>query len=236
MLRHLVGLLAGVALAPVLWVGIAWSAEEFPRATQGEVDVASVSSVVVLCLVGAVGAYLVASRRSPLVAGAAGLLLAALCLWPILAPESLAVGLSALNEESFLYPDGNGLGVALPLGVLLLGSATLPARWRAAEDLGPLPRGRVVASVDRDGYRSAPAEEPPPMAEQGPGEPVARPWNDGGPVGDTIPEVPPPSSPRREYDDPNKTTTPFHRGEGGAVWTPVDDEPGHTRAYDERGR
>lgn len=222
MLRHLVGLLAGIALAPVIWVGIAWAADLFPRIAQGEVDVASVSSVVVLCLVGAVGAYLVASRRSPLVAGTSGALLTALCLWPIVSPETLTSALSWLNEETFLYPSGAGLGIALPLGVLLLGSATLPTRWRAAEDLGPVPGDRVVASASRDRYRSAPVDEVGPE----PGETVEERWNDGGPVGDTVPDVPPPASPVRRYDDSGKTTTPFRRGESGAVWTPLDDDRG----------
>lgn len=228
-LRHLLGLLTGVALAPVLWVGAAWSADLFPRITQGDVDFTTVSSVVVLCLVGAVGAYLVASRRSPLVAGAGGLLLSALCLWPVLSPESMSASLTWLDQESFLYPNGAGLGVALPLGVLLLGSAFSPSRWRSAQDPGPLPGGRVVAAASRDQYRSAPVEEAEPETLPEP----ERAWNDGGPVGDTVPNVPPPTSPMREFDDPAKTTTPFRRGETGAVWTPLDEEAGHG-AFDER--
>lgn len=236
MLRHLVGLLAGIALAPVLWAGVAWSADLFPDITRGDVSVTTVLSVVVLCLVGAAGAYLVASRLSPLAAGASGLLLVALCLWPVIAPESVGAALYWLNDGVFLYPNGAGLGTALPLGVLLLGSATLPARWRAANDLGPLgapARERVVASANREDYRGqsdgrptgAPAGEPDTLT--GPDEP----WNDGGPVGDTVPDVPPPASPVREYDDLNKTTTPFRRGETGAVWTPVDEDPGHTGSF-----
>ena len=231
MLRHLVGLLAGIALAPVLWVGVAWAADLFPKITQGDVSVTTVLSVVVLCLVGLVGAYLVASRLSPLVAGASGFLLVALCLWPVVAPESMDAALYWISDEVFLYPDGAGLGVALPLGVLLLGSATLPPRWRAAHDTGPLgvpPQGRVVASASREdhlGRNGLPDREPDTLTEPD------QPWNDGGPVGDTVPDVPPPTSPVRKYDDPNKTTTPFRRGETGAVWTPVDEDPGHTPSF-----
>lgn len=246
MLRHLVGLLAGIALAPVLWVGVAWSADLFPKITQGDVSVTTVLSVVVLCLVGLVGAYLVASRLSPLVAGAAGTLLTALCLWPVLSPASMESGMSWLNDEAFLYPSGAGLGVALPLGVLLLGSALLPARWRAANDLGPVGLrgqglqgpglqgpGRVVASASREDYTGRPDGR---TGGSGTVVEPEQPWNDGGPVGDTVPDVPPPTSPVRdhpvrEYDDPNKTTTPFRRGETGAVWTPVDEDPGHTRSF-----
>lgn len=239
MLRHLVGLLAGIALAPVLWMGVAWSADLFPKITQGDVSVTTVLSVVVLCLVGLVGAYLVASRLSPLVAGASGALLTALCLWPVLSPASVESALYWLNDGVFFYPSGAGLGVALPLGVLLLGSAVPPTRWRAANNLGPL-GSQVVASANREEYTVRPGGGPGgrPGGDQGRGpggsdtvvEP-GQPWNDGGPVGDTVPDVPPPTSPVREYDDPNKTTTPFRRGETGAVWTPVDEDPGHTRSF-----
>ena len=227
MLRHLVGLLAGIALAPALWVGVAWSADLLPKIVRGDVSAATVSSVVVLCLVGLAGAYLVASRLSPLVAGASGTLLTALCLWPVLSPASVESALYWLSDEVFLYPNGAGLGVALPLGVLLLGSAVTPTRWRAANEsgLGGAPvRERVVASHSREDFRGR-DDGGDPDTPVGPD----RPWNDGGPVGDTVPDVPPPTSPVREYDDPNKTTTPFRRGETGAVWTPLDEDPGHTR-------
>ncbi|GHC76675.1 hypothetical protein GCM10007079_13200 [Nocardiopsis terrae] len=230
MLRHLVGLLAGIALAPVLWVGAAWAADLFPKITQGDVSVTTVLSVVVLCLLGFVGAYLVGSRLSPLVAGASGALLAALCLWPVFSPESMDAALYWLNDESFLYPSGAGLGVALPLGVLLLGSAMLPNRWRtASQDPGPPhgpPRERAVANTSRE---RRPAEGEQGLSAADP------PWNDGGPVGDTVPDVPPPTSPVREYDDPNKTTTPFRRGESGAEWTPPDEDPGRTRPSGDGG-
>ncbi|MEU3016261.1 YIP1 family protein [Nocardiopsis sp. NPDC007018] len=238
MLRHLVGLLAGIALAPVLWVAVAWSAQTLPELIRGDVGFATVCSVVVLCAVGVVGAYLVASRLSPLAAGSSGLLLASLCLWPVVAPATVGPALYWLNEESFLYPNDAGLGVGLPLGVLLLVSATLPTRWRAAHDLGPtggLPsRERVVASHSREDFRRGGAA-PDPAFDGGSVTLVDpdRVWNDGGPVGDTVPDVPPPSSPVRGRDDPNKTTTPFRRGETGAVWTPVDDEPGHGHSFDD---
>ncbi|QVJ02056.1 YIP1 family protein [Nocardiopsis eucommiae] len=234
MLRHLVGLLSGIALAPVLWVGVAWSADLLPKITEGDVSVATVFSVVVLCLVGIVGAALVASRFSPMAAGASGLLLVALCLWPVVALDSVGPALYWLNEESFLYPSGAGLGVALPLGVLLLVSATTPTRWRAAADTGAagLPAARVVASHSREDFQRG-GRPPEPEFD---GESVTlvdpkRIWNDGGPAGDTVPDVPPPSSPVRRLDDPSRTTTPFRRGESGAVWTPVDEDPGHSGSF-----
>ena len=229
MLRHLAGLLAGIALAPVLWVAAAWSADLLPRLADGEVDVATVSSVVVLCLMGGVCAYLVASRVSPLVAGAAGALLAALCLWPVVHPSSMGPALSWLNDESFLYPGGAGLAAGLLLGTLLLVSAAMPTRWRTAVDPGPPPAGRIVAGTSREQYRGA-------LGEDGP---VEAPRSDRGPVGDTVPdavpEPPPARGPGGAFDgDPDRTTTPFRRGETGATWTPLDDEG--ERADPFRGR
>lgn len=235
MLRHLVGLLAGIALAPVLWVAVAWSAGLLPRLAEGEVSAATVLSAVVLCLTGGVCAFLAASRVSPLTAGAAGALLAALCLWPVAHPASMGTALTWLNPESFLYPGGAGLAVGLLLGALLLVSATTPVRWRMANDTGlPLP-GRVVASASRDEYRRG--------ADDGPGE---GPWGDRGdrgPVGDTVPDAVPGPPPAPAPDDsfggdfagdPDRTTTPFRRGETGATWTPLDDESGGTSPF--RGR
>ncbi|OOC55416.1 MULTISPECIES: YIP1 family protein [Nocardiopsis] len=216
MLHHLVGLLVGVALAPVLWIAAAWSADLVPRVAEGDVTVATVSSVVVLCLVGAACAYLVASRVSPLVAGAAGALLAALCLWPAVHPASMEAALSWLREDSFLYPSGTGLAVALPLGVLLLLSAVAPLRWRAAHGADTLPGG--------PGAVGAGGEEYGPVARgAGPADP---PWDGAG--GDTLPEavpdpVPPPVPGSGSEGDPDKTTTPFSRGGSGATWTPLDD-------------
>ncbi|MFD6951929.1 hypothetical protein A6A08_10625 [Nocardiopsis sp. TSRI0078] len=223
MLHHLVGLLAGVALAPVLWVAAAWSAGLIPRIAEGDVTVATVLSVVVLCLVGTVCAYLVASRVSPLVAGAAGALLTALCLWPSVHPASMEPALSWLNGDSFLYPSGAGLAVALPLGTLLLFSAVMPLRWRAAHGADASPGGRVVAATSREEYQRGT-------------DPYDPPWDGAG--GDTVPEAvpdPAPPPPGSGLDgDPDKTTTPFSRGGSGAVWTPLDDGPGEAGAP--RGR
>ncbi len=217
MLHHLVGLLGGVALAPVLWVAAAWSSGLLPRFAEGEVTVATVSSAVVLGLLGIVCAYLVASRLSPLVAGASGALLTALSLWPVAHPASMGAALSWLNEDSSLYPSGAGLAVALPLGTLLLFSAAMPVRWRAAGDGTPPPDGRVVARASREEYRrgavgdtvpdTVPDVMDPARPAEGPGAGFG-----GGPGGD----------PGGFEDDPDRTTTPFRRDGDGAGWTPLD--------------
>ncbi|WP_150251912.1 YIP1 family protein [Nocardiopsis deserti] len=221
MLHHLVGLLGGVALAPVLWVAAAWSSGLLPRFAEGEVSVATVSSAVVLGLLGAVCAYLVASRLSPLVAGASGALLTVLSLWPVAHPASMEAALSWLNEDSFLYPSGAGLAVALPLGTLLLFSAAMPVRWRAAVDGASPSGGRVVARASREEYRrgtvgdtvpDAVPDVPAPahLADEPAADPAA---GFGGGLG---------ADPGGFEDDPDRTTTPFHRGENGTGWTPLD--------------
>ncbi|WP_159940871.1 YIP1 family protein [Nocardiopsis sp. FR6] len=221
MLHHLVGFLAGAALSPVLWIAAAWSAGLLPRIAEGDVTVATVSSVVVLCLVGAVCAYLVASRVSPLAAGASGALLTALCLWPVVHPASMEGTLSWLNPDSWVYPSGAGLAVALPLGTLLLFSALVPARWRTAAGAGP----RVVASANREEYRRAAREADPTDTARG-----------GDTVPEAVPDVPPPPEGGVSGDDPTKTTIPFRRGEDGAVWTPLDEGYGESGGPGERPR
>ncbi|MFF8766352.1 YIP1 family protein [Nocardiopsis dassonvillei] len=221
MLHHLVGLLGGVALAPVLWVAAAWSSGLLPRFAEGEVTVATVSSAVVLGLLGAVCAYLVASRLSPLVAGASGALLTALSLWPVAHPASMGAALSWLNEDSFLYPSGAGLAVALPLGTLLLFSAAMPLRWRAAND-GALPsERRVVARASREEYRRGAVGDTVPDAVPGVPDPA---WPADEPAagpGAGFADGPG-GGPDGFEDDPDKTTTPFRRGEDGSGWTPLD--------------
>ncbi len=199
MLRHLLGLLVGIALAPVLWIAVSWSAGELPGLLEGGAEVAPVSAAVLLVLVGFACAYLAAARISPLTAGAAGLPLAALALWPAVHPASLSTALSWLNPESFVFPGGPGVSVALPLGALLVFSAAVPGRWRSPAPTGPAMVAAPWERVDR--------------ADGGP----------GGPVGDTVPEAPG-RGPATEVwdprqDDPDKTTTPFSRGEDG--WTPL---------------
>ncbi|WP_017613624.1 hypothetical protein [Nocardiopsis salina] len=216
MLRHLAGLLIGTALAPALWVAVSWSAELLPQLADGDVSFATVSAALLLAAVGAVGVGLVATRVSPMIAATGGLLLAAIALWPAVAPQTLGPALGRLNAESFLYPSGPGLAVALPLGILLFGSALTPTRWRALHDV----TGGARAGSDGDRYRPAPLEEPADPGLY-------------GPAGDTVPEHRPASPPRGSglEGDPDKTTTPFRRGENGASWTPLEDEAGRNRAY-----
>ncbi|MFI6574544.1 YIP1 family protein [Nocardiopsis sp. NPDC050513] len=234
MLRHLVGLLAGIALTPVLWIAVAWGADLLPQITEGDLTVASVLSVVVMCLVGIGGAYLVAGHVSPLFAASSGALLTALALWPVIAPASPGAVLGWLDPESFLLPGGAGSAVALPLGVLLLCSAMAPTRWRGLREAP----ARVVASASREDVRRDGADGVRWREDAGQaGDPR---WNRGrragdGPstvtdtIEDALPDTPPMPAPPPGggYEgDPEKTTTPFRRrGDSGAVWTPLDVDP-----------
>lgn len=237
MLRHLVGLLAGVALAPVLWIAVAWGATGLPLAAEGTVSFATVSAVIVLSAVGIGCGYLVASRLSPLYAGVAGALLTAIALWPVVAPDSMASALGWLDADGFLYPAGAGLTPALVVGSLMLFSAMVPSRWRSRHE-APAPGGRVVAGVSRDQFRrSADGDtlvEGMPASHDRDVIGGVRGTGDGAAI-DDLPDTPPVPlpPPHRGFGsgDPDKTTTPFRRGETGAVWTPLDEDAEEMRTY-----
>jgi hypothetical protein len=243
-LRHLVGLLAGVALAPVLWIALAWGATQLPLAAEGTVSFATVSSVVVLSAVGIGCGFLVASRLSPLYAAASGALLTAVALWPVVAPDSMASALGWLDAEAFVYPAGAGLTPALVAGSLMLFSALVPARWRSQQDAPAPTGGRVVAGTSRDRFRAAADDDT--LVEGVPGSHDrdviggARGAGGGDTLTDDLPDTPPVPLPPPHggfgSGDPDKTTTPFRRGESGAVWTPLDEDPEGTLPYrDKRG-
>ena len=208
MLRHLLGLLVGVALAPLLWICVSWSAGELPKAAEGDVTVATVAAAVLAVLSGFTCAYLAAARISPLSAGAFGLALSAAALWPAVHPASLAAALSWVDSESFVYPGGPGVSAALPLGALLLFSAALPGRWRSPVTPGPAMAAAPWERVEQHGVGAVP------------GQP-------GSPVGDTVPEFPGRRPATEVWEpregDPAETTTPFSRDEDG--WTPLRRSP-----------
>ncbi|RKS05488.1 hypothetical protein DFP74_1087 [Nocardiopsis sp. Huas11] len=238
MLRHLVGLLAGVALAPVLWIAVAWGATRLPLVAEGTVSFATVSAVIVLSAVGIGCGYLVASRLSPLYAGVSGALLTAIALWPVVSPDTMAPALGWLDADGFVYPAGAGLTPALVVGSLMLFSAMVPSRWRVRHEAAP-PGGRVVAGVSRDRFRGAAGGdtlvEDVPAADDRDVIAGGRGPGDRGHTVDDLPDTPPVPLPPPDRGfgsgDPNKTTTPFRRGESGAVWTPLDEDPEETRSY-----
>lgn len=206
MLRHGLGLLAGLVSAPLLWLGAAWSASQLQaRAEEGAFEAAlgtslGTTAAAVLMTVGVVGGALAGTRISPLAALVTGGLTMGYSLWPLLAPESVNAALPGWVTGSLFHPAGPGLPLALPLGTLLFIAALAPSRWRTA--------------------RFGPDTAPPAAGDHIPAPPVAP---------DRGPEPEP-------DDGGEETTTPFRRDEKGAprrtVWRPDSgDTSGETREF-----
>ncbi|GAA4957244.1 hypothetical protein GCM10023224_48920 [Streptomonospora halophila] len=204
MLRHLIGLLAGAALAPVLWSGLAWSAQRVST-TVGEgggFDAPlTMTAVGVLMAVGVACGFLAGARISPLAAFCCGGLVLSYALWPVLAPGTVDSALPDwIADDSVLHPLGPVLLLALPLGTLLFISSLAPSRWRSrrAEAAGP------AAPQQADPADSVPG----PRTEHGPGRPTE-------PAAPAAPPEPPaaadPGGAVPEHGDPDKTTTPIRR-------------------------
>ncbi|TQN30372.1 hypothetical protein FHX37_0249 [Haloactinospora alba] len=207
MLRHGLGLLTGLASAPLLWLGAAWSASRLREgAENGVFDAAlgtplGATAVAVLMTVGVAGGALAGTRISPLAALVAGGLTMGYPLWPLLAPASVNAALPGwVGSGSLLHPAGPALPLALPVGTLLFIAALAPSRWRRA--------------------RFGPDAGPPPAGDHVPGPPVEP---DRGP------------DPEPDHGG-EETTTPFRRDEEGAprrtVWrSDSGDDSGETRGF-----
>ncbi|MEY9215288.1 hypothetical protein NI17_015605 [Thermobifida halotolerans] len=194
MLRHSLGLLAGIVLTPLLWVGAAWSTAEIVGHVQAQrFGDPLLTACAAMIGVGLVGGVLAATRVSPLAAFVSGGVLLGVPLWALLDPASMDATVPGwlVDPESFLRPLGPGLPLFLALGTLLFISSLVLSRWR------PPRRDRTEeayppAAEHAPSRRRAPEPASPPPA----GRPVAP---DAGWV-----------------DDPSaKTTTPFRRGEDG---------------------
>jgi len=109
--RHLLGLLAGVAVTPLLWVGVAWAGDQIARHAAGqESSVPLPTACAVLMGVGLLGAVLAATRFSPLAAFVSGGVLLGGPLWALLDPGSLTQLLPAwlVGSDSLVHPLGPG--------------------------------------------------------------------------------------------------------------------------------
>ncbi|WP_186355607.1 hypothetical protein [Streptomonospora sp. PA3] len=191
MLRHLIGLAAGTALAPVLWGALAWSAQRVSATVDGDDGFGApltLTAVGALMAVGIACGFLAGARISPLAAFSCGGLVLGYALWPVLSPGTVDTALPGwVAEDSLFHPLGPGLVLALPLGTLLFISSLVPSRWRSrrADRLTPADG----APVDRTG-----AGDPVEPAEPAPAPPAADPGAARGAEG-----------------DPDKTTTPLRR-------------------------
>ncbi|MFC3997055.1 hypothetical protein ACFOVU_14075 [Nocardiopsis sediminis] len=211
MLRHLIGLLAGLAVAPLLWIGVAWPAGEVQGALadggNGIGAPAVTTALGVLMAVGLLCGFFAGARISPLTAFVPGALLLTLCLWPVVDRGSLdAVLPSGIDPGSVFHPVGPALPVALPIGTLLLVSSVIPSRWSRT------PRAYAPPLTEA-------AAHPSPLPGDAP-----------------LPGAAPRSGSHRGDLDPERTTTPFQRDPAGG-WEPVPPAPeSDTREFHRRGR
>ncbi|WP_067967768.1 hypothetical protein [Nocardiopsis trehalosi] len=241
MLRHLLGLLAGIAVAPLLWAGVAWPASEIGSALGGGDALAApmtATALGVLMLVGLACGFLAGARVSPLAAFVSGGALLAFCLWPVIDPGSLDAALPEwLGRDTLFHPAGPGLPIALPLGTLLFVSSVVPSRWsrRAAPmpPAHPAPyEGRPGPAADPYGDRAADPYGPPATYDDRYDDrpaPYDAPYGDADPRESTLPDTAPPAP--RPGADPERTTTPFRRGPEGPEEAPWQDDRPRTRAF-----
>lgn len=210
MLRHLLGLLAGLVITPLLWAGAAWSAAVITEHVQAQRfgDPLLLTACAAMMGVGLVCGVLAGSRVSPLAAFLTGGVLLGVSLWPLFDHASLAAVLPDwfADPGALLHPLGPGLPLHLALGTLLFISALPPSRWRSPRrgetDPVPLPP-------------RAPVSDPAavPLPDQGPvlapaAEPLGADWAD---------------------DDPSRTTIPFRRDGDG--FPPVEDPADHSKTF-----
>ncbi|MBB4933952.1 hypothetical protein F4561_004772 [Lipingzhangella halophila] len=208
MLRHIVGLLAGLLCAPLLWVGMAWANAEVMDA--GFPSEPAMPGVAALMAAGVLGGLLVGSRISPLTALLSGALLLGFCLWPLLDRASLDAALPGwLGSESMFHPLGPAFPVAVPVGTLLFISALMPWRWRSAA--------------------APPANDGPPQPNPGGQQPYQP-----SPAG---PGPEDPHRGTADYAEPASTTTPFQRDPSGGAPRPARSEtppnPSATQVFGE---
>ncbi|MDS1270408.1 hypothetical protein RIF23_08885 [Lipingzhangella sp. LS1_29] len=176
MRRHSLGLLAGLGLAPLVWIAVTWGmttaighlrAEQFDRPLL-------LSSVAVLMAVGLVCGVLAGSRISPLAALLPGGVLLGLSVWPLLDSPAVATMLPSWADTTPLRPGGVALAGQAMLGTLLFVSALMPNRWH---------RASPAAAAPAPGDVTTPPTTPPPRSDE-PG-PQDRPAGD--PERTTIP-------------------------------------------------
>ncbi|TDQ51907.1 hypothetical protein [Actinorugispora endophytica] len=156
MLRHMVGLLVGLVVAPLLWVGAAWSAAEITGHLQAQrfSDPMLLTACAVMMGVGVACGVLAGTRVSPLAAFVAGGLVLGASLWPLLSYDTMAAAVPDWLAEpgTLFHPMGPGLPLHLALGTLLFISSLPFSRWRP-----PLRREDALPA-----YPPAPAPAPAP--------------------------------------------------------------------------
>ncbi|GAB3451082.1 hypothetical protein GCM10027570_27100 [Streptomonospora sediminis] len=130
-MRHFVGFIVGLALAPVLMLGTGWVLPRFVDLNATGQSIATVSAMVAVGAAAAVALLvalvLVPPRLTPLLPGIAGLTLVGATAVQVLRP--------ALVEMVPALPGVEGavtllsIGAYLPLGLALFIPMLVPARW-----------------------------------------------------------------------------------------------------------
>jgi hypothetical protein len=157
-LRHVLGLIAGVILAPVIAAGLLYGTDRLARLFQTYFFRGNDqwTAVAILTLAGVTLGVLVGSRISPLASLIPGLLFTGVGgLWAV-APVWMTRHSSHKLPDAFDrgYQYVGPYGVLLVLGLLLLVGSLSPSRWRAREprtvrqayEYGPPDGGFVPAS------------------------------------------------------------------------------------------
>ncbi|MEV0353832.1 hypothetical protein AB0H88_49490 [Nonomuraea sp. NPDC050680] len=143
--RHVLGVVAGLLLPPLIALGLFYGVGEFSlNYQQFVISWAGLGAIVVS---GILLAPLLASRLSPVASLVGGLEFTAFGLLPILD----TVGLHLMPERIFSAVLWNGFltltysGVLLMIGVLLLVGSAFPSRWRSTPR--PLPAGPAYGVI-----------------------------------------------------------------------------------------
>ncbi|ASU85525.1 hypothetical protein CDO52_24420 [Nocardiopsis gilva YIM 90087] len=226
MLRHLIGLVIGLIVAPLLWLGVAWAATAIEPVLRGEGFGAPMvlPAVGVLMLVGVICGFLAGTRMSPLAALVSGGLILAFYLWPVVNPASANAVLSGwIDQGTFMHPVGAALPIALPLGTLLFISALAPSRWRRSAAPESVP---VAPAAPADEPGSAPGPHGPGRhaRDTEPGTGAAGLGHSGpGALESDVP-IPPPS-PHADAGGDAKTTLPFRRNSATGAAEPDEETP-----------
>ncbi|GAA1766653.1 MULTISPECIES: hypothetical protein [Streptomonospora] len=134
-MRHFVGFIVGLALAPVLMLGTGWTLPRFVGLEETGHSLATVDGAVALGAATVVGLLvalvLVPPRLTPLLPGIAGLALIGFTAVQVLRP--------ALVERVPALPGVEGavtllsIGAYLPLGLALFVPMLAPSRWAGKE-------------------------------------------------------------------------------------------------------
>ncbi|GAA4901117.1 hypothetical protein [Streptomonospora salina] len=135
-MRHFVGFIAGLVLAPVLILGTGWTLPRFADLSatgqsivtaEGAVAIGAGASVALLVALAAVP-----PRLTPMLPGIAGLTLVGLTALQVLRPalvERVPAVVPGLEGATTLL----SIGAYLPLGLLLFSPMLAPSRWTGGD-------------------------------------------------------------------------------------------------------